>query len=225
MKYQITGGGLPVAVCTLSPGEAVKTQSGGMSWMSPNMRMKTQMEGIGKAISRRFAKESAFLNYYTPVKGTGLIAFASSFPGEIIPFNISPQNEIIIQKRSFLAAEATVDISVYFQKKLGAAIWGGEGFVMQRLTGKGTAFAEIDGSVTTYELGASDQIILDTGYLAAMSATCSLNIVPIPGAKNLLFGGEGVFNTIVNGPGKVWIQSIPINRLVGSLRPHLSTEK
>lgn len=221
MDYEITGGGLPVAVCTLYPGESVKTQGGGMSWMGPNMKMETRAGGIGKMISRRLMKESAFMNYYSPQGGKGLIAFASSFPGEIIPFHISPGKDVIVQKRSFLASESTVDVSVFFQKKLGTALWGGEGFIMQRLSGNGVAFAEIDGSVTQYELGQGDRIVMDTGYLAAMTATCTMNVVPIPGVKNLLFGGEGVFNTVVSGPGRVWIQSIPINRLTAMISQHL----
>lgn len=225
MQYEIAGGGLPVVICTLDPGESVKTQGGGMSWMGPNMRMETKAGGLGKMIGRRLMRESAFLNYYSPQGGQGLIAFASSFPGEIIPFSISPGNEVIMQKGSFLASESTVNISVYFQKKIGTAIWGGEGFIMQKLSGSGVAFAEIDGSATEYELGHGDRIVMDTGYLAAMSATCSMDIVPIPGVKNLMFGGEGVFNTVVTGPGKVWIQSIPISRLAASISQHMHIRK
>lgn len=224
MIYEIVGAGLPVAICTLEENETMVTQSGGMSWMSPNMKMQTSMGGVKNAIGRKFMGESAFLNYYIAKRGPGLIAFASSFPGEIRAFKITPQNGIILQKKAFLAATDGIGLSMYFQKRLGAALWSGEGFILEKISGTGTVFAEFDGSVTEYELAADDQIVMDTGYLAAMSDTCSMNVVTVPGVKNLLFGGEGMFHTVVRGPGHVYIQSIPINRLAGSLIPHISTK-
>ena len=221
MQYEITGTPLPVVTCTLQAGEKMITESGAMSWMSPNMQMETTSNGgIGKVLGRMFSGERMFQNVYTAMGGQGMIAFASSFPGTILPFQITPTNTIIVQKRGFLAAEAGVELSVFFNQRIGSGLFGGEGFIMQKLSGNGTAFVEIDGSVVEYELAAGQQIIVDTGILAAMSETCSMSIQQIRGVTNVLFGGEGLFNTVVTGPGKVYLQSMPINMLAGALRPY-----
>ena len=218
MTYEIVGTPLPVVTCTLQAGEKMITESGAMSWMSPNMIMETSTNGgIGKAFGRMFSGESMFQNIYTAQGGQGMIAFASSFPGSIIPFQISHGNSIVVQKRGFLAAEAGVQLSIFFQKRLGAGFFGGEGFIMQKLSGQGMAFAEIDGSVVEYTLQPGQQIIVDTGYLAAMSETCQISIQSISGVKNVLFGGEGFFNTVITGPGKVYLQSMPANKLAASI--------
>ena len=146
-----------------------------------------------------------------------MIAFASSFPGSIIPFMIEPGNELIVQKSGFLASEVGVDLSIYFQKKLGAGFFGGEGFIMQKLSGYGIAFIEIDGHVVEYELAPGQEMVIDTGYLAAMTSSCSMEIKSVPGLKNKLLGGEGFFNTVVRGPGKIYLQTMPINNVASSL--------
>ena len=210
MQYEITGTPLPVVTCTLQQNERMITESGAMSWMSPNMQMETTSNGgIGKALGRMFSGEHLFQNIYTSIGGQGMIAFASSFPGSILPF-----------QRGFLAAEAGVELSVFLNQRLGAGLFGGEGFIMQKLSGNGTAFVEIDGSVVEYDLAPGQQIIVDTGILAAMSETCTMSIQRIRGAANIFFGGEGLFNTVITGPGKVYLQSMPINMLAGALRPY-----
>lgn len=220
MKYQILGDTLPVVVCELENGEKMITEGGGMSWMSPNMKMETTTNGgIGKAFGRMFSGEKIFQNIYT-AQGNGMIAFASSFPGSIKAFDIAPGQEMIFQKSAFLAGESGVEMSVFFNKKLGAGLFGGEGFIMQRISGYGTAFAEFDGHVVEYELQPGQQIVVDTGHLAAMTATCSIDIQAVPGVKNMLFGGEGVFNTIISGPGHVWLQTMPISNVAGVLKPY-----
>lgn len=214
MRYEIKGETLPVVVCYLEGGEQMITERGSMSWMSPNMKMETTTGGgIGKAIGRMFAGEALFQNRYTAQGGNGLIAFASSFPGQIKAYEIGPGREIIVQKSGFLAAEAGVELSVFFQKKLGAGFFGGEGFIMQRLSGRGTAFLEFDGHIVDYELQPGQQIVVDTGYLAAMDSTCSIEVRTVPGLKNMVFGGEGLFNTVVTGPGRVWLQTMPISNV------------
>lgn len=132
----------------------------------------------------------------------GQIAFASSFPGSIKAVDIAPGKDMIVQKKAFLASESSVELSIFFQKKIGAGLFGGEGFIMQRLSGNGTAFIEIDGYAVEYNLQAGQSMVIDTGYIAAMDPTCSMEIVSVPGVKNMLFGGEGIFNTVVKGPGK-----------------------
>lgn len=220
MKYQILGDTLPVVVCELENGEKMITEGGGMSWMSPNMKMETTTNGgIGKAFGRMFSGEKIFQNIYT-AQGNGMIAFASCFPGSIKAFDIAPGQEMIFQKSAFLAGESGVEMSVFFNKKLGAGLFGGEGFIMQRISGYGTVFAEFDGHVVEYELQPGQQIVVDTGHLAAMTATCSIDIQAVPGVKNMLFGGEGVFNTIISGPGHVWLQTMPISNVAGVLKPY-----
>lgn len=226
MEYTIEGGTLPVVICQLRGGEAMITERGSMSWMSPNMQMETTTGGgLGKALGRMFAGEALFQNRYTAQGGPGMIAFASSFPGSIRPFSIAPGREIILQKSGFLAAESSVELSVFFQKKLGSGFFGGEGFIMQRLSGHGLAFAEFDGHVVEYDLAPGQSIVVDTGYLAAMDATCSMDIQVVPGVKNMFFGGEGVFNTVVTGPGKVYLQTMPISAVAGVIRPFIPTGK
>ena len=223
MQYRIEGTPLPVVICNVEPGETLITEKGAMSWMSPNMKMETNAGGFGKALGRMFSGESIFLNRYSAQGGPGEIAFATSFPGSIKAYDIAPGREIVAQKSAFLASESDVELSVFFQKKVGSALFGGEGFIMQKLSGHGTAFLEIDGSVVEYELGSGQSIIVDTGYLAAMDATCSIEIVTVPGLKNMVFGGEGVFNTVIHGPGKVLLQTMPINSVAGALIPYLPT--
>ncbi|MEG0291485.1 MAG: TIGR00266 family protein [Anaerovoracaceae bacterium] len=222
MKFQITGTPLPVVICQVDANETMVTEGGAMAWMSPNMKMETTSSGgIGKALGRMFSGDSIFQNKYTAQGGNGEIAFASSFPGEIKAIEIAPGKEIVVQKRSFLASETGVELSIFFQKKIGSGLFGGEGFIMQKLSGNGTAFIEIDGSAVDYDLGPSDSMIIDTGYLAAMDATCSMEIVTVPGVKNMLLGGEGIFNTVVRGPGKVILQTMPINQVAGAIIPFI----
>ena len=222
MKYRILGETLPVVICELEGGERMINEGGSMSWMSPNMLMETTTNGgIGKAFGRMLSGEKIFQNIYTAQGGPGMIAFASSFPGSIRAFEIEPGREMVFQKSAFLAGEASVQLSVFFNKKLGAGIFGGEGFIMQRVSGQGTVFAEFDGHVIEYELQAGQQIVVDTGHLAAMTPSCSMEIKSVPGVKNMLFGGEGIFNTVITGPGHVWLQTMPISIVAGVLRPYM----
>ena len=224
MKYQILGETLPVVICELEPEEQMITEAGAMSWMSPNMQMETTTNGgIGKAIGRAFTGEKMFQNIYTARGGPGMIAYASSVPGSIRAFEISPGREMIFQKGAFLAGARDVTLEVHFRKKLGAGLFGGEGFLMQRISGNGIVFAEFDGHVVEYELRPGESIILDTGHLAAMSATCNIDIQSVAGAKNKFFGGEGFFNTVVTGPGHVWLQTMPISNLAGAVRQFIPT--
>ena len=223
LNYKIEGGNLPVVICYPEAGQTICTEGGAMSWMSPNMKMETNSGGgFKKAFGRMLAGESIFLNEYTPMGGRGLIAFASSFPGSIIPYEITPGNGLIVQKRGFLAMEKGLDISMYFQKKLGKGFFGGEGFIMQKITGNGLVFLEIDGYCKEYELAAGQSIVVDTGNLAAMTEGCTMDIQSVKGAKNVLFGGEGLFNTIVTGPGRIWLQSMPACATARALAPYLS---
>ena len=219
MKYNIQGEPMPVVICHLEAGESMITERGSMVWMSANMRMETKAGGLGKALGRMFGGESLFQNTYTAEGGPGMIAFASSFPGAIRAVEITPNMPVIAQKSAFLAATPGVELSIHFQKKVGAGLFGGEGFIMQKLSGSGTAFLEIDGSTVEYDLERGQSMIVDTGYLAAMDDTCTMEIVSVPGVKNKLFGGEGLFNTVVHGPGHIILQSMPISAVASCLSP------
>lgn len=221
MQYKIQGEPLPVVICTLGAGEKMITEKGSMSWMSPNMKMETTTNGgLGKALGRMFSGEALFQNIYTAEGGEGMIAFASSFPGSIRAIEITPNQGIIVQKSAFLASESGVNLSVHFQKKIGSGFFGGEGFIMQKISGQGVAFIEIDGYAVEYELSAGQSIVVDSGYLAAMSESCKMEIQTVAGLKNKVFGGEGFFNTVVTGPGKVILQTMPISAVAGTLRPY-----
>ena len=170
---------------------------------------------------RMMSGEKLFQNHYTAMGGRGMIAFASSFPGSIMPVEIGPGREIIAQKTAFLASEAGVELSIFFRKNLGSGFFGGEGFIMQKLSGMGTAFLEIDGSVVEYELKPGQQIVVDTGYVAAMDGSVRMDIQEVPGLKNMFFGGEGVFNTLLTGPGHIWLQTMPISGTAAAMAPYL----
>ena len=223
MQYEIKGGNFPVVVCTLENGEKMITEKGSMVWMSPNMQMETHGGGLGKMFSKAFSGESMFQNHFTARGGSGLIAFGSSFPGEIKVLDIAPGQEMIVQKSSFLAAEAGVELSVHFQKRLGVAVFGGEGFIMQRLSGRGKAFMEIDGALIEYELKPGQKLIVDTGNVAGISPSVQMDIQQVSGAKNVFFGGEGLFNTVLTGPGRVWLQTMPIYNVANAIRPYIPT--
>ncbi len=224
MKYEIVGESMPAVICELQANESMITESGSMAWMSPNMNMSTNAGGsLGRAFGRLFSGESIFQNIYTAQGGPGLIAFASSFPGSIRAVEITPQRPVVVQKSGFLASESSVELSVFFQKKLGAGFFGGEGFIMQKLSGSGTAFLEIDGSAVEYDLAPGQRLVVDTGNLAMMDATCSIDIQSVKGVKNVLFGGEGLFLTVVTGPGKVVLQTMPISGMAAALIPFLPT--
>lgn len=226
MRYEIIGEPLPVVTCFVSAGETLITERGSMSWMSPNMKMETTTNGgIGKALGRMFSGESMFQNRYTAMGGDGMIAFASSFPGSIRALNITPGNSMIVQKSAFLASEAGVQLSIHFQKKLGAGFFGGEGFIMQKLSGSGTAFIEIDGHAVEYDLRPGQQMVIDTGYLAAMTESCTMEITTVPGVKNMLFGGEGIFNTVITGPGRIILQTMPVSNVAATIRPFIPSAK
>ena len=224
MKYSIEGEPLPVVICEMEANEMMITEKGAMSWMSPNMKMETVGGGMGKMFGRMFSGESMFVNHYTAMGGPGMIAFASSFPGSIRAFDIKPGQDIICQKTAFLASTSKVELSVFFQKKASAGFFGGEGFIMQKLSGDGVAFVEFDGYIKEYQLSAGQSIVVDTDYLVAMDASCSIEIQKVPGVKNMLFGGEGVFNTVITGPGRVLLQSMPIGQMAGTLIPYLPSK-
>lgn len=217
MKYDIKGEPMPVVICELDSGEKMITESGSMVWMSPNMGMETSAGGFGKAFGRMFSGENIFQNIYTANGGPGMIAFASSFPGSIKAVEITPDKPVVCQKSAFLAATAGVELSVFFQNKALTGFFGGEGFIMQKLSGKGIAFIEIDGSDVEYDLGSGQKLIVDTGNVAMVDSSVSIDIQKVSGVKNVLFGGEGLFNTVLTGPGKIVLQTMPLSSFANTI--------
>lgn len=230
MQYEVKNAPLPVLVCKLEQGESVECQKGAMSWMTPTMQMQTGLGSgggglfgaIGKMAKSAVTGESVIRNTYTAQGGNGEIAFASTFPGDIICFNTSV-NPIIAQKCAYLANTPGVNMDIFFQKKMGAGLFGGEGFIMQKFSGNGMVFLEINGGIVEYTLAPGEVMLIDTGYLAAMEATCSMDVETVKGIGNALLGGEGLFNTKVTGPGKIWLQTMPANVLADSIRPYIPT--
>ena len=224
MRYTIQGDSTPVVICELNAGEAMITERGSMVWMSPNMEMQTSAGGFGKAFGRMFSGESIFQNTYTARGGQGLIAFASSFPGSIRAIEITPDKPVICQKSAFLAAEQGVELSTFFQRKGMVGFFGGEGFILQKLSGRGLAFIEIDGHAVEYDLKPGQQLIVDTGNLAMAEPTCSIDVQTVKGAKNIFFGGEGLFNTVVTGPGRITLQTMPLSAFANTVAAALPTK-
>ncbi len=220
MRYEIKGGSFPVVTCYLANGEKMITEGGSMVWMSPNMHMETSGGGIGKMFSKAFSGESMFHNIYTAV-GDGMITFGSSFPGQIKPVQISAGKEMIVQKSCFLASEVGVELSIHFNKRLSTGLVGGEGFIMQRLSGNGIAFVEIDGELVEYELAAGQQIVVDTGNVAGFETSVQMTVQQVAGLKNKLLGGEGFFNTVLTGPGRVWLQTMPISNVAAAINRYI----
>lgn len=218
MRYEIKGGMMPVVEIWADAGEPMICEKGAMVWMSPNMQMETKGGGMGKMLGRAFSGEAMFQNIYTPQGGPGMITFGASFVGNIIAVELAPGQSIICQKSAFLASTAGVTLEIAFQKKVGAGFFGGEGFIMQKISGPGLVFLEIDGSTVEYTLAVGEQMVIDTGYLAMMESSCSMTVETVKGgAKNVLFGGEGLFNTVVTGPGKITLQTMPKSHLAAEI--------
>lgn len=225
MQYELKGGAFPVVVCRLNSGESMITEKGSMVWMTPNMEMTTTGGGgIGKMFSKALTGESMFQNIYT-ARGEGMITFGSSFPGQILPLEITPGKSFILQKSAFLASEAGVQLSMHVNQKLGAGFFGGEGFIMQKLTGNGIAFAEVDGELVEYTLAPGEQMVVDTGYVMGFELSVSMDIQQVKGLKNMVLGGEGLFNTVLTGPGKIWLQTMPISGVAAAIQPFLTFGK
>lgn len=218
MKYTFKGGEMPIVEIIFEAGESIKCEGGAMVWMSANMEMETHGGGLGKMFSKAFSGEKMFDNIYTAKNGQGMLALGSCFPGSIMAVEIGPGKELIIQKSAYLASTKGVHREIHFQKKLSTGLFGGEGFIMQRIYGEGLVFLEIDGSAIEYQLEAGQKLVIDTGHLAIMDATCKMEVETVKGgAKNMFFGGEGFFNTVVTGPGKVTLQTMPKSALVGNI--------
>jgi uncharacterized protein (TIGR00266 family) len=218
MRYEIFGSNLPAVTVYLDAGESIFTQSGGMTWMTDDLKMETNAKG---GFGRMFAGESIFMATYTAQSPNQSMTLASTFPGSIIPLELAPGKEYIIQKSAFLCAQPQVQLTTEIIKGLSGGFFGGEGFVLQRLKGSGLAFLEIDGSVREIELKAGEKLKVDTGNVAIYESSVTYGVERIKGFKNVLFGGEGLFLTTVTGPGKVWLQTMTIPGFAKIIYPFL----
>ncbi|MEJ5225877.1 MAG: TIGR00266 family protein [Anaerolineales bacterium] len=223
MEYKIIGSTLQAVIMELDPGETVYSESGGMAWMSANITMKTSTRGggLGGMLKRAVSGESLFLVEYTSEGGKGFVAFASDFPGKIVPVSLAEGQEMICQKQAFLCAEKSVGLDIHFRRKLGAGLFGGEGFILQKLTGPGVAFVCLDGEIVEYTLAPGQTLKVDTGHIAMYEPTVSFDVEMMRGFSNILFGGEGLFLAVLRGPGRVWLQTMPTQNLAKAVAPYL----
>ncbi len=225
MEFKIIGTTLQAVIMELDPGETIYSESGGMSWMSGNIVMNTGTRGggLGGMFKRAVSGESLFLVEYTSQTGKGFVAFASDFPGKIVPVALADGQTMIVQKTAFLCAEKTVGLDIHFRRKFGAGLFGGEGFIMQKLTGPGIAFVCLDGEIMEYTLGQNEVLKVDTGHVAMYEPTVGFDVEMMKGFRNILFGGEGLFLTTLRGPGRVWLQTMPTMNLAKAIAPYVMT--
>ena len=224
MRYEIEGGSLPAVILHLNAGETIISEVGGRTWARGPVLTETKGGSVGKAFGRILSGESLFLSHYT-AQGPAEIAFSSSFPGRIVARVLGPGESVICQKSAFLCASLGVELSVHFQKKLASGMFGGEGFIMQKVTGPGLVFFELDGYCPEYDLAPGERLVCDTGVLAMMDATCQMDVQMVKGVKNMVLGGEGMFDTVITGPGKVYLQTMTIAKLATQMIPYLPFKK
>ena len=202
--------------------DKIIAEAGSMVYMSPNIHMKAKARGgVMKSLGRTLMGETIFLTEYTSTGGTGTISFGGNAPGTIIPLNIDGTHEYITQKHAFLCAEATVELSVAFQKRLGSIFFGGEGLILERLSGTGLTFVHACGDFIEKTLRAGENILVDTGSVVAWEASVGYHIRRVKGVKTIFFGGEGLFLTELTGPGNIILQSMTLHNLAMALAPFL----
>ncbi len=222
MRYEINGTTLPTLEVRLNSGESVYTESGGMAWMKGNIEMKTDTKGgLMKGLGRALSGESLFMSTYTSHEEGALIVFAPEAPGKILDINLAAGQSLICQKDAFMCAQDGVELKMHFKKKLGAGLFGGEGFILEQITGPGYAFLEIPGEVREYVLAAGESMKIDPGHIAAFEPTVQYDISMVKGLKNMFFGGEGLFLATLTGPGKIWLQSMPLANLAAKLAQYM----
>lgn len=224
MEFNIKGDNLQVLEVTMDSGDSMYTESGGMAWMTENVDMQTDSHGgVMKGIGRMFSGESLFMTTYSAQSNGVEIAFASEFPGKIVHKDLGAGDKIIAQRDAFMCADTSVDLSIHLRKKFGAGLFGGEGFIMQQLSGPGDVFFELSGEIVEKELDAGETMKIDPGHIGLYESSVDMNISRVKGVKNMFFGGEGLFLATLTGPGKIWLQSMPLMNLAARLNPYLST--
>jgi len=226
VAHQIIGTVMPVLHVDLEPGQSVVSPGGEVSWMSSTIQMSTSTQGAGSkgvmgALKRTVSGGGLFVTRYETQGGPGTVSFAAKMPGEIRPVAIAPNREYLVHRHGFLAATSDVNISIGFQQKLGAGIFGGSGFILQKVTGQGTAWIELSGELIEYHLAPGENLRVLPGHVGLFDANMSFDITMVKGIKNLLFGAESLFLASLTGPGMVWLQTMPISQLAHSIAPYL----
>lgn len=225
MQYQIRGTVMQSVEVSLAQDESVYTEAGGMAWMSANIGMETNMRGgMMGALKRAVSGESLFMTTYTAGDGPGFVTFTLETPGTIIPMDLAAGQAIICQRDAFMCAEQGVQLDIHFTRRLGAGLFGGESFILQKVTGPGTAFFEVVGETVQYNLEAGQSLKVDPGHLALMDPTIDFDITRVQGVTNVLFSGEGLFLASLSGPGRVWLQTMPLPNLAARLARYIRTK-
>lgn len=225
MRYELHGTVMQVVDIHLSQGESVFTESGGMAWMRGDIDMATNTRGgLMAGLGRMLAGESLFMTTYTCRGDSGMITFTPEAPGKILDIRLNPDQSLICQKDAFMCAENSVKLEAHFRRKLGAGFFGGEGFVLQKVTGPGTVFIEIPGEAREYTLAADEVMKVDPGHIAMFEPTVSYDITRVKGVTNIFFGGEGLFLAALTGPGRIWLQSLPLSNLAAKLYQYMPTK-
>jgi uncharacterized protein (TIGR00266 family) len=222
MRYEIRGTTLPTLEVYLNSGESMYTESGGMAWMKGNIEMTTNTKGgLLKGLGRALAGESLFMTTYTSHQPEAMIVFTPEAPGQVLDVKLGAGQSLICQKDAFMCAEDTVEMKMHFRKKLGAGFFGGEGFILQQITGPGMAFLEIPGEVREYVLQPDETMKVDPGHIAVFEPSVKYDIAMVKGLSNMLFGGEGLFLATLTGPGRIWLQSLPLSNLAAKLAKYM----
>ena len=225
MRYEIHGTTLQTLDIYLEQSESVFTESGGMAWMTGDIAMETNTRGgLMQGLARSLAGESLFLTTYTCKGPGGLITFTPEAPGSIIAVELTPGEQRICQKDAFMVAQSSVSLEIHLRRKLGAGLFGGEGFILQKISGPGIAWVEISGEVRSYTLKQGQTMKVDPGHIAMYEPTVNYDIERVKGVKNILFGGEGLFLATLSGPGRIWLQSLPLANLASKIAPYIVTK-
>jgi uncharacterized protein (TIGR00266 family) len=226
MEYQIKGNTLQMLEVQLGAGEAVYTESGGMAWMSDGVEMSTDTKGgLMSGLGRALAGESLFMTTYTCKAPKGFVVFTPEAPGKVVDVQLGAGEMLICQKDAFMAAQNSVSLEMFFRKRLGTGLFGGEGFILQKATGPGVVFLEVPGEVVQYTLQAGQRLKVDPGHIAMFDPSVDYDISMVKGVKNVLFGGEGLFLATLSGPGRVWLQTMPISNLAQKIAKYIPSKQ
>ncbi len=222
IKYHILGTVQQTLVVELQPNQIVFSDAGGMSWMTTTVNMSTKASGgLGGMLKRAVSGASAFIVDFSAAGAAGQAAFSTDFPGKVLPIELDAGQSVIMHKHAFLCAEKSVTLDVFFTRKLGAGFFGGEGFILQKLTGPGTTFAELDGDVVEYHLKPGEIMKVEPGHVAMFEASVSFDIQMIKGIANVLAGGEGLFLATLTGPGRIWLHSMTVSKMAHRLMEYM----
>lgn len=227
MEHRIVGSVMPVLEVLLAPGEAVVAESGELSWMTPTIGLTTSTRtagakgGLFHAVKRMLGGGTLFMTEYRAAGGPGSVAFATKVPGSILPIEVGNGQEYLIHHHGYLCGTEGVELTIGFQQSLGAGLFGGNGFILQRVAGAGQAWVELDGELVDYQLGPGQTMLAHPGHVGMLEAGVSFNISRIPGIKNVIFGDDGIFLVALTGPGHIWLQSLPLPNLAHALTPYL----